>query len=80
MPAKYEPLETYLLNLPASVNEVLLTLKQVEDIIGASLPLSARTYSEWWSNDTPSHSQARAWASAGFVVDSVHQDGNSTRV
>ena len=82
MPAKYEPLETYLLNLPVSVNEVSLTFKQVEDVIGATLPISARTYREWWSNegDTTCHSQARAWANAGFVVDSVHQDGDNARV
>ena len=82
MPAKYDPLETYLLNLPESINEVLLTFKQIEEIIGASLPLSARTHREWWSNEGRGtcHSQAKAWGGANFVVDSLHQDGENPRV
>ena len=82
MPAKYEPLETYLLNIPAIINEVLLTFRQIEDVIGASLPSSARTYPAWWSNEggDTRHSQAKAWGTAGFAVDSVRQDGESPRV
>jgi hypothetical protein len=82
MPTKYEPLGIYLLDLPTTANEVLLTFKQVEKIIGASLPMSARTYREWWSNEgaNTTHSQAKAWFNAGFVVDSVHQDGDNARV
>jgi len=82
MPTKYEPLETYLLNIPANTIEVLLTFTQIENIISASLPPSARTYPAWWSNegDDTQHSQAKAWDAAGFVVDSVHQDGENPRV
>ena len=82
MPTKYEPLEIYLLDFPTTANEVSLTFKQVEEIIGASLPASARTYREWWANEgvNTTHSQAKAWFNAGFVVDSVHQDGDNARV
>ena len=82
MRAKYEPLEAHLLNLPKSVNEVSLTFPQIEEIIGSSMPQSAHTYREWWSNqaDTLSRPQARAWTNAGFIVESVHQDGKNARV
>jgi len=74
---KYEPLELHLLALPASVVDVSLSFRQIEKIIGAPLPESAVTYREWWSNqaDTLNRPQAYAWTSAGFAVDTVHQDG-----
>ena len=36
----------------------------IEDIVGADLPASARRYAAWWSNG--GHSHARAWMDAGF--------------
>ena len=82
MPAKYDPLGEYLLNLPADLNEVLLTFKHIEEIIEASLPSSARNYREWWSNEGKGtrHSQAKAWGDAGFMVSAVHPDGANPRV
>lgn len=82
MRRKYEPLELHLLKLPASVNEVSLSFRQIEEIIGSALPRSAITYREWWSNqaNTLNRPQAHAWTNAGFVVDFVHQDGNNARV
>ena len=82
MQAKYEPLGNYLLDLAADVNEVRLTFKEIEKIIEASLPASARNYREWWSNEGKGthHSQAKAWGGAGFVVSMVHQDGENPRV
>jgi hypothetical protein len=73
MPTKYEPLEVYLQNQPRSTSEVSLSFRELEAIIGASLPASARTYQAWWANqaDVTNRPQAKAWLSVGFVVDGV---------
>ncbi len=59
----YDPLKRH---LEASSEEVVsLSYKQIEAIIGRSLPPSARSRfrRQWWAN-TESHSQARAWLKA----------------
>lgn len=58
---KYLPLENYLKNLKA--NEISLTFKEIEKIIGGKLPPSANKYSQWWENDK-NHVQAKAWLNA----------------
>lgn len=70
---KYLPLKSYLAALAAEVKEQILTFRQIEEIIGASLPKSATDYQQWWGNQTDSKNrpQAAAWLDAGFVVDSV---------
>jgi hypothetical protein len=52
-----------------------MTFKEIESIIGATLPPSAYQYREWWSNqkDTSNRPQAKSWIDAGFTVDTVHQ-------
>lgn len=82
MRTKYEPLELHLLDLAMSVNEVSLSFRQIEEIIGARLPKSAVSYREWWSNQTNTlnRPQACAWTNAGFAVGFVHQDGQNPRV
>ena len=76
MNAKYEPLENYLQNKSGLKQEVNLSFRDIEKIIGAQLPASARKYREWWSNqkDLNNRSQAKAWISAGYLVDSVQQN------
>jgi hypothetical protein len=75
MPYKYQGLENYLNSSPSTINEVTLSFEQIETIIGDSLSSSALNYREWWANqsDTTNRPQARAWVSAGFMVDEVHQ-------
>ena len=41
------------------------TFREIESIVGASLPASARRHGAWWSN-ADSHAQANAWLAAGF--------------
>ena len=81
MKHKYESLEIYLQNKPKSYNEVSLSFREIESIIGAQLPASSRKYREWWSNqkDSKTRPQAKAWLSAGFIVETVQQktDGGS---
>ncbi len=65
---KYEPLRGYLAALPPTTNETTLSFDQVAQIIGDTLPPSATTYREWWSNQEGG-SRAPHWRAAGFKVD-----------
>jgi hypothetical protein len=65
---KYEPLREYLAALPPTTNETTLSFDQVAQIIRDTLPPSATTYREWWSNQK-SGSRAPYWRAAGFKVD-----------
>jgi len=67
---KYTPLTNFLQGLALETKETTLRFSEIEQIIGAKLPKSARTYSEWWSNQTHGV-QGPSWQAAGFIVDSV---------
>ena len=72
MPGKYTPLETYLRELPADQREVILSFEQIEIVIQSRLPASAYEYWAWWANEKEgNHVNARAWANAGWKVESV---------
>lgn len=49
-----------------------LSFADVERLIGASLPDSARRHRAWWGNDRKSHSQASGWLGVGWQVKSAH--------
>ncbi|MFP4051702.1 MAG: DUF6884 domain-containing protein [Thermoplasmata archaeon] len=68
--SKYEPLGEYLRDLDK--DRVLLSFEEIEDILGADLPKSARKHSAWWSNG--GHSQADAWMDAGWRVEDLNQN------
>ena len=73
MAGKYTPLERYLQDLPANQKEVALSFEQIESIIKAKLPPSAYGYQQWWENEKEgNHVNARAWANAGWKVDTVN--------
>ena len=62
---KYRPLYTYLENRYATT--VVLTLSEIEDILGFTLPPGARTDGAWWTvgdPNTPAGAYADAWKSA----------------
>ena len=64
---KYDPLFRYL-----NVNgkqQVILNYAEIENILSAKLPDSARKYTEWWDNN--SHVQSKSWHDAGYKVDSI---------
>ncbi|MGD2134065.1 MAG: hypothetical protein PVI23_14820, partial [Maricaulaceae bacterium] len=66
---KYGPLYEFLKS--KDVEELGMTFRRVEDILGAELPKSAHEHSAWWANETSkftSHVQCRAWREAGFLV------------
>ncbi|HET6597666.1 MAG TPA: hypothetical protein VFG81_18725 [Anaerolineales bacterium] len=71
MAGKYTPLENYLRDLPESQHEVTLGFEQIEQILNSKLPSSANEQS-WWEHETEgNHRNTRAWANAGWKVESV---------
>lgn len=82
MGLKYEPLESYLKDRALASSRISLSFKEIETIIQSSLPKSASTYREWWSNqkDYKSRPQAKAWLSAGYEVEGVNQQSGSGSV
>lgn len=73
--SKYEPLRHFLENVETGVSELTLSFGQIESILAARLPPSARKHRAWWSNPSSPdyHPNARAWLSAGWRVDGVDQ-------
>ena len=66
---KYAPLRQWLLAQQSLSSQVELSFKQIETIIGADLPKSARMYPAWWANETkPTHFHALAWLEIGWKV------------
>ena len=62
-PRKYAPLTAYLAARP--VDEVTLTLAEIEQIIGAPLPVSARQ-PNYWVNSRRGLFGVRPWVQAGW--------------
>ena len=77
--AEYTPLYEWLMSKTnTGEEEVSLTFGEIEEILGDSLPPSARIYRQWWANDE-THSQAtKGWMAAGWKVG--HADLNSEQV
>ena len=72
MPSKYSPLENYFKSLPPEECEVKLSFARIESIIQGKLPASANELS-WWQHETEgNHVNKRAWANAGWRVETVH--------
>jgi hypothetical protein len=59
MATDYLPLHRYLANRAA--DRVILTFREIEDLLGFQLPVSARRNARWWADDdleNASHSNA----------------------
>jgi hypothetical protein len=46
---------------------VALTFAEIENLLTAFLPKSAR-HLDWWSNEAASPVQSRAWMDAGYIA------------
>jgi hypothetical protein len=72
MAGKYMPLENYLRDLPANQREVTLGFEQIEGLLNNKLPSSAYEDQRWWQHETEgNHVSKRAWANAGWKVESL---------
>lgn len=61
--SKYEPLGAFLQS--RSAEEVPMTFAQIEKLVGAKLPPSAK-YRAWWSNNPTNSVMTKVWLEAGF--------------
>jgi len=64
---KYSPLENYLKQCQGKT--LTLTYKEIEQILGDKLPMSAYKHQAWWANG--GHYYAESWLGAGWKVDEV---------
>jgi hypothetical protein len=70
--AKYDPLYVHLKR--QHLRRIRMSFKQIEKVIGASLPPSAFEHRAWWANELGgTHVHARAWLDAGYRVEDVDQ-------
>jgi hypothetical protein len=62
---RYQPLQTYLVDRYATM--VVLTMSQIEDILGFALPEESQADGAWWTGDatTGAGTYAEAWRAAG---------------
>ena len=65
---KYEPLRRFLEERAGSTM-IRLSFSEIADILGFSLPASARKHQAWWSNTREGHSHAAAWLDAGWKTE-----------
>lgn len=56
--------------------EVRLTFRQIEEILGFSLPAS-KTYQAWWSNNPWNNVMTRVWLGAGYKSSQVDVAGET---
>lgn len=66
---KYEPLRDFLMKVNQS--SVPMTFQEIESLLGASLPQSARKHRAWWSNNSFNSTMTEAWLEAGFRSEKV---------
>lgn len=66
---KYDPFREFLESLDTPF--VSMTFEQIEQIVGADLPRSAREYRAWWSNNSFNSTMTDAWRAAGFKSEKV---------
>ena len=73
---KYIRLAAFLAGQPPAVSRVEMTLDEVEELVGETLPSNAR-FPSWWRNDDR-RMHSRAWLTAGWEV--VEMAGDSAKV
>lgn len=61
---KYEPLECHLKSKQSKL--VPMKFREIEAVIGESLPASARKHRAWWSNNPSNSVATSAWLNAGY--------------
>lgn len=69
---KYAPLCDFLKKQDRSL--VRLTFKEIEKLIGAPLPASARKHRPWWSNNPDNSVITDAWLAAGYRTEQVDME------
>ena len=74
---KYDPLRYYLHQ--SNADELTLSLAEIEAILDAKLPPSARSQRAWWGNRRRGALQARAWLDVDYRVETIKLDTEDYR-
>ncbi len=69
---KYIRLAAFLAGQPAEIECIRMSIPEIEEVVGESLPSNARLPS-WWRNDERKM-HSRAWLTAGWKVSQVGGD------
>jgi hypothetical protein len=72
---KYIRLAAYLAGQPGEVEHLVLTIPEIEQIVGQDLPRMAR-FPSWWRNDER-RTHSRAWLAAGWSVEEIFKSNES---
>ena len=72
---KYAPLESHLRN--SGRMYVSMTFKEIEHVIGASLPPSTFKHRALWSNNPTNHVMTKAWLAAGYKTANVDMEART---
>tara|TARA_R110000787_G_scaffold86057_9_gene183354 strand:+ start:54966 stop:55439 length:474 start_codon:yes stop_codon:yes gene_type:complete len=77
--SKYHNLQLHLAAL--KTDSWRASFDEIEDILGFTLPASARNYQAWWANQTePStHTHAKAWKNAGWQTKDLNLTASTVR-
>ena len=68
---KYIRLAAFLADQPGSIDHLEMSVEEIEELIGESLPTNSR-YPSWWRNDDRKM-HARAWLTAGWIVEGMNK-------
>ena len=63
---KYIRLAAFLAGQPAGIDRIEMSLPEIEEVVGETLPDNAR-FPSWWRNDERKM-HSRAWLTAGWKV------------
>lgn len=66
---KYDPLMLYLDKCDKS--QITLSYREIEEILGDSLPATAHKKAEWWSNNDTTHTQSSAWSDVDYKTTNI---------
>jgi hypothetical protein len=69
---KYIRLAAFLAGQPGTVTRVVMTIAEIEELLGQSLPFNAR-FPSWWRNDSH-RMHSRAWMTAGWEVEEMQAE------
>ena len=70
--SKYSALNDYLRK--NNKKEIILTFKEIENIIEDKLPTTAYNNPSWWGNDEKTHVQGKSWIEAGYKAKDIKRD------
>lgn len=70
--SKYQPLADHL--TACRLDRLQMTFREIEAVLGFSLPASARKHTAWWANEVSgTHTHSRSWQRVGYETVELDQ-------